>query len=174
MQGSLELLIFLFPTPQGWDYRSRLLHLVYVLVRIEFRALCMLGNYSNNWATFKFNSFNIYWWAYPMSANMSTHAYTWCAYATHMHTHTNMYTHTHSCTCTLSKSMWIVFLRRGNSLSLGICHSLLPDFRCSGTSFKLLPSFLTWLSIGLWVRMDPVDSYIWIVVSQLLELFGKD
>ena len=38
-QGELELLIFLPPSPKFWDYRPLTSGLVYLVLRIEFRAL---------------------------------------------------------------------------------------------------------------------------------------
>jgi hypothetical protein len=47
-EGDLEHLILLTPPLESWDYRCALPHSVYLVLRIESRALWMLGKYSTN------------------------------------------------------------------------------------------------------------------------------
>lgn len=49
---NLELLVLLFPPPQGWDSRSMPLHLIFAELGRESKACCTLGKYSTSGATF--------------------------------------------------------------------------------------------------------------------------
>lgn len=51
----LELLVLLFPPPQGWDSRYVPLHLIFAKLGRESKACCMLGKCSTNGATFPTN-----------------------------------------------------------------------------------------------------------------------
>lgn len=48
----LELLIILFPPPQGWDSRGVPVYLILAELGRESKACCMLGKHSTSGATF--------------------------------------------------------------------------------------------------------------------------